>query len=120
MNNKSGLKIHIEKDFCSDNVKIYAYEEYPDGRGHYWMDNGKMIGSFAKTGEFNEFANKPMLEFPIKFYEAFEAALIQEADKQNRKTENHHKLEGTLAATVKHLEDLRVIVFSEYRTKPNQ
>lgn len=111
------MKIYIEKKFISQSVSVFAIKEGSHQDSFYYMENGELK---ERTVEHpcGESEIKPLLVLPYKFYEVFEHALIEEANSMNRKTENHHKLEGTLAATIKHLDDLRVIVFSKYDDRP--
>lgn len=99
------MKVYISDGFEFDGLRIFITTE----------ESGKILLAkpvelvFEKVNpcEFNDPTLKVSGYVANDFLQAFQDAL----SKRGIKTDNDHKLQGTLEATKYHLEDLRKIVF---------
>lgn len=106
------IKVNLWHDFCSDNVSIAILNDTPQGTfiGRVNKDYGFL--DWEELPPY-EHCSHPTLVLPRTLSKEILKKLAEALDKQGVKTEHDHKIQGTLDAQSKHLEDMRRIVFEE-------
>lgn len=108
------MKAHIEKPIFFGNTKIYLSEEV--GSDFFAFELDAENPPFIKRTKLEDYAVCPaFIELPVKFADDFLKALLDALSDKNIKTENENLLMGKFTATEKHLEDMRKIVFKDYK-----
>lgn len=97
-------RIHIESDFMSRNLKIFIIEDVQES-GKIGLKKHDGSATIVDTAS----AKPPTPSFVIRDDEA--ELLLQALADRGLKTDNDHKIAGTLEATRGHLNDLQKIVF---------
>lgn len=110
------IKVEIFEEFCSNAISIAIFSETPDGTCIAHVDNeyGFLNWDLIKQGEM---IHKPTLSIDRRTSKSLLKALAEALSKEGIKTENDHKIQGILEAQSKHLEDMRDIVFKNYKPR---
>lgn len=100
------MKVYLREEFFDGSVKILFSETFPDGRYAYNFYTGERI----KVVEGENPPDAFILKIPEHLKDALFKALAETLDQKGVKTENDHKIAGTLEATRYHLEDMRQLL----------
>lgn len=107
------MNVVIKRNEWDGGIGIYLLEVLPDGRRMI----GKPMDILFETYYEGESNIKPTISINYDYAEQFLAAFAKELDNKGIKTENDHKIIGTLEATRIHLEDMRRLVFDKAKQK---
>ena len=108
------MKAHIENAIYGGTTKIYLSEEI--GSDFFAFELDSENPPFIKRTKLEDYAVCPaFIELPQRFGNDFLKALLDALSDKNIKTENENLLMGKFVATEKHLEDMRKIVFKDYK-----
>lgn len=97
------IQVRFENDWQRSSVKVYMFEDGDRPRAFYTKGGEEM--HTAKEGEMLKDEDILFARIPEDALQAFAEALAG----RGIKTDNDHKIAGTLEATKYHLEDMRKI-----------
>lgn len=96
------INTHIEGDFMSRNLKVFIFED---------LHNGKLL-MYKHDGTSEEVdRDKKDVEPTFVIKDNHADSILQALADRGLKTNNDHKIAGTLEATRDHLKDMQKIVF---------
>ncbi len=105
--------INIWQDLASDSVKIVFIDKNSERRLIMNLYTGQLIE--IKAGE--QIPDEYIIKLPNFMASVLLQTLAETLDKHNIKTDKDAKIQGTLEATKKHLEDMRRLVFKQTRVE---
>lgn len=104
------MEVRVVPDYPRMSSKVYIMEYLGDGGREFTRADGTKY--LEKHGEQAKDEDIVFCHLPIKA----DKLLADELARLGVKTDNDHKIAGTLEATKEHLADMRALVFKE---KPN-
>lgn len=106
------MKVYLDYSDYSLELKLWIVDDQSERRKLLNYKDGIWIATDIENGVQGE----PSLILPGRLGEEVMQAMAEAFSKRGIKTENDHKIQGTLEATKYHLEDLRKILKIE---RPN-
>lgn len=95
------IEVRFENDYMRNSIKVYMFENKERARVFYTKG-----GEEARTIEDGSLLNDEEILF-ARIHNSALQAFAEALDKHGIKTDNDHKIAGTLEATKYHLEDMR-------------
>ena len=111
--NGQGIKVRVRENFPTGELEIYIVDQ----RGGEMFLAKQMVGDGYYKLVFDQVSPadsglKPTITIPMGIVNIFLAAVSEFALSEGIKPARHERLEGTLEAQGKHLQDMRKIVGS--------
>lgn len=100
------MEVRIVPDVMRNESKVYLFNCLPDGVREFYRADGSMY--IEKPSDQAKDEDIVFCHLPIKA----EKPLVDELNRLGIKSDNDHKIAGTLDATKAHLEDMRALVFN--------
>lgn len=101
------MELFIERDYARRTANFWIKKEYDFGRQQFYHFNGEHIVVTTIEGVELSTNLKPFISVPMEFADNLIKAIADHANSAGIKTEKRDFVEGELAATKKHLEDLQ-------------
>ena len=101
------IKVYVDYTNYNCECRLWIVDDFGNGRRILNYVNDQWIATELKEGDF---AEKPSLNLPGRFSNEFMQAIVEAFTARGIKTENDHKIQGKLDATLYHLEDLRSLL----------
>lgn len=98
------IRVEIDAEVFSQNLKVYIIEDVQGGKMLSYDHEGKATEHDVQAADF-------AIEPTFVFKESLVPQLLQALADRGFKTDNDHKIAGTLDATRDHLKDMQKIVF---------
>lgn len=99
------MEVHVIPDFMRGENKVFMFEYLGDGNREFTRADGSK--HLEKRGDQAKEEDIIFCRLPFKA----DKLLADELSRLGIKTDNDHKIAGTLEATNRHLEDMRALVF---------
>lgn len=110
------MKVFLDYSDYNRDLRLWIVDDQSDRRKLLNYKDGHWIAIEVDDGMPQE----PSLHLPGRFGEEVMQAMAEAFSKRGIKTENDHKIQGTLEATKYHLEDLRKLLKLEVKKSPPQ
>ena len=99
------MKLIVDKNYNTRAVRVYLEEKQGSDYIVIGQKDGKLTQqktNFIETPDLN-----PLLELPSHLFDDFVKLIVDYANNEGIKSDNHNLIEGKLQATENHLEDLK-------------
>lgn len=109
--NLGPLKVHIEERYDKHSIDVWVMEPGYNGEIFYNINNEMrwIEETVVPKGQVPSATLKPFMSIPVTFGRQLFKAFADYNNKIGIKTKDENLIEGKLAATEKHLEDMRMI-----------
>ena len=107
---QNGYRIAIEHDFAWDRINIWISRHHADGHFFAEYDDDGLIQWVEFDPSTTRSRNESTISIPRELKDLFLTAVCAYADEEGFKPTRQEKLEGTLDAQSRHLEDMRALV----------
>ncbi len=105
------LKIHVQKDWGSMTVCIWAIDNSSSTKSYNLNYDPKKGITRTEIAELAPLRSaEPLLRLPDRFADILFKAIAEHLSEQGIRTDNDHKIQGKLEAKSDHLKDLQMIV----------
>ncbi|MDD4009792.1 MAG: hypothetical protein PHQ67_08280 [Fermentimonas sp.] len=105
------MKIIIDEELHKNRVSLFLIDQRYSSTDYLFYDDGEMKRVTVKPGEIISKEIKPLVEVSMDVFAVLLTDLVDYAKMKGIKVEREDKLSGRLAATERHLEDLKTIAF---------
>ena len=100
------MKVYLDYSEYNTDLKLWIVDDLSERRKLLNYKDGQWFATDIENGTKQE----PSLHLPGRLGEEVMQAMAEAFSKRGVKTENDHKIQGTLEATKYHLEDLRKLL----------
>ena len=101
------MKVYIDYSDYGMDLKLWIVDDKSERRKLLHYENDNWVATDIEGGAY---LGKPSIHLPGRLGEEVMQAMADAFSKRGIKTDNDHKIQGTLEATKYHLEDLRKLL----------